>query len=190
MFPKRYYPHPNQQNWRVIWRLAELLHNYYKEEAAAEVLLSKSWMVRNVRKAEGGCLQDNGKLCAWRGQKMGSWAVKLTWGRQIPITFGFKNQWWYLEPGALKGCCISTWWAGRLSSSLDAALKGTAAYTERQHKNGCLHNARDKQETGLFILILEHVERLRWKWGSLQVPFSSADLQHKHRATPVRGKAA
>lgn len=35
------------------------------------------------------------------------------------------------------------------------ALKVKATYAERQHKNGSLHNTRDKQKMDLFTLISE-----------------------------------
>lgn len=59
-------------------------------------------MVGKIRKAEGGRVQEGGSSVHGEGREMGPWAMELTWGRQISITCSFKNQWWYLEPGAFK----------------------------------------------------------------------------------------
>ena len=69
-------------------------------------------------------------------------------------TMSLYNQ-WDLEPGALQVSCLSTEQARRESDSWVATLKERAARVEKQHKNGSLHDARGKRETGLFIRILE-----------------------------------
>lgn len=60
---------------------------------------------------------------------------------------------------------------------------------EMQHKNSSLYNARVKRETDPFILISEYVGRLLWKWGSLQVSFSSPNTSINIE-TPVGGRTA